>query len=102
MFGSSIGAGEILLILAVVLLLFGAQRLPEIARSLGRALEEFRRSARDLTRNVLDDQAAAPPTASPADYPHAIPPPAPPPGHESEPNQPTHGTPGGQGEQAQP
>ncbi len=73
MLGSSIGAGEILLILAVVLLLFGAQRLPSIARSLGRALEEFRRSARELTGNVLDDSSprhpphSSPPTPEPPD-----------------------------------
>lgn len=66
MFGSSIGAGEILLILVVVLLLFGAQRLPSIARSLGRALEEFRRSARDLTRDVLDDSHPSPRSPPPA------------------------------------
>lgn len=60
MFGSSIGAGEILLILAVILLLFGAQRLPSIARSLGRALEEFRRSASDLTRDILDEHHPPP------------------------------------------
>lgn len=66
MFGSSIGAGEILLILAAILLLFGAQRLPSIARSLGRALEEFRRSARDLTEKVLEDGAPPhPPDAGP-------------------------------------
>lgn len=67
MFGSSIGAGEILLILGVVLLLFGAQRLPSIARSLGRALEEFRRSAHDLSRDILNDSPpppSSPPTAS--------------------------------------
>jgi len=73
MFGSSIGAGEILLILVVVLLLFGAQRLPSIARSLGRALEEFRRSARDLTGNVFDDN---PPPRHP---PPVEPPPSTPP-----------------------
>ena len=52
MFGSSIGGGEILLILVVVLLLFGSERLPSIARSLGRAMEELRRAAHDLTRDV--------------------------------------------------
>ncbi|MBI2438396.1 MAG: twin-arginine translocase TatA/TatE family subunit [Lentisphaerae bacterium] len=67
-FGSSMGAGEILLILVVILLLFGAERLPAMARSLGKALEEFRRSARDLTRDVMDShpaKPARPPVAQP-------------------------------------
>ena len=55
-FGSSMGAGEILLILVVVLLLFGAERLPGMARSLGKALENFRRAARDLTHDLMDSQ----------------------------------------------
>ena len=42
----SLGWPEIILILIVVLLLFGANRIPEIARSLGKATKEFKR-ARD-------------------------------------------------------
>jgi sec-independent protein translocase protein TatA len=38
----SIGGGEILILLAIVLLLFGAKRIPELARSLGRGTREFR------------------------------------------------------------
>lgn len=38
-----IGWTEILLILAVALLLFGARRLPEIARSFGKSIQEFKR-----------------------------------------------------------
>ncbi len=42
-----IGLGELLLILAIVLLLSGARKLPEIARSLGRAVQEFKRGLED-------------------------------------------------------
>ena len=42
----SLGWPEIVLILLVVLMLFGANRIPEIARSLGKATREFKR-ARD-------------------------------------------------------
>ena len=56
------GAGEILLILGVVLLLFGAERLPAMARSLGKALEDFRRAARDLTHDLMESQP--PPSAT--------------------------------------
>jgi len=39
----NIGWPEILLILLVVLLLFGAKRLPDLARSLGKSLREFKK-----------------------------------------------------------
>jgi sec-independent protein translocase protein TatA len=38
----SIGGGELLILLSVVLLLFGAKRLPEMGRSLGRGIKEFK------------------------------------------------------------
>jgi sec-independent protein translocase protein TatA len=44
MFGG-IGMQEVLLILVVVLLLFGAKRLPEIGGGLGRAIRNFRRAS---------------------------------------------------------
>lgn len=37
------GLNELLIVLAIVLLLFGAKRVPELARSLGRSLKEFKR-----------------------------------------------------------
>ena len=40
----SIGWTEILLILFIVLILFGARRLPEIGKSLGRGIREFRKA----------------------------------------------------------
>lgn len=48
------------MVLLVLLLLFGARRLPELARSLGRAVGELRRASQDLTREIMLD---APPTA---------------------------------------
>ena len=43
----SLGPLELVIILAVVLLLFGAKRLPEMARSLGRSSREFKKGLRD-------------------------------------------------------
>lgn len=39
-----LGAGEIMLIMVVVLLLFGAKRIPEIGQSMGKGIREFKRS----------------------------------------------------------
>jgi sec-independent protein translocase protein TatA len=46
------GATEILLVLLVVLLLFGGKRLPELARTIGRGLADFRRAAQDVQREI--------------------------------------------------
>ena len=42
------GTGELLLIFLIVLLLFGAKKLPEIARSLSGAIKEFKKAGKDL------------------------------------------------------
>lgn len=51
MFGS-LGVPEILFILVVALLVFGPRRLPEIGRTIGKALGEFRRATTDLKRSI--------------------------------------------------
>ena len=54
MFG--IGPMELVLILVVALLVFGPKRLPELARTLGRGMGEFRRASNDLRQSLaLDD-----------------------------------------------
>lgn len=62
MFG--IGMTELLVILAVALVVFGPTRLPELARSLGRALGEFRHASNDL-RRTLHEAAEEPQTDPP-------------------------------------
>ena len=52
----SLGLTEILVIAAVILLLFGAKKIPEVARSLGRASYEFKKAKQDLIR---ESEAAA-------------------------------------------
>jgi sec-independent protein translocase protein TatA len=54
------GPGEVLLILVVILLLFGAKRLPDLARSLGKSLSEFKKGRAEGLR----DEADPSPTAS--------------------------------------
>jgi len=48
------GFGEILIILVIVLLLFGAKRIPEIAGSLGKGITEFKRNLSDAQKQITD------------------------------------------------
>lgn len=54
-----IGWQEILIILIVVLILFGAKKIPELARSLGRASYEFKKAKEDLVKETRELQDAA-------------------------------------------
>lgn len=51
MFGS-LGVPELLLIFAVILIVFGPRRIPEIGRTLGKALGEFRKATDDLKSTI--------------------------------------------------
>lgn len=63
----NIGMPELILILVVALLIFGPTKLPELARSLGRGLAEFRRASSDLRSQLLDPPVEAPkPAPAPA------------------------------------
>ncbi len=48
----SLGFGEILVILFIVLLLFGAKRLPELARGLGQGLREFKKATNEIQNEI--------------------------------------------------
>lgn len=50
MFG--MGPMELLLVFAVILLIFGAKRLPELAQGLGKGIREFKKAMRDTTDDV--------------------------------------------------
>ncbi len=54
MFG--LGYQELLLILVIVLILFGAQRLPDLARSLGSSVKEFKKGVTEVSK---DDSTSA-------------------------------------------
>src|SRR5438270_10671917 len=56
MFASFFGGWEILLILALILMLFAAKRLPDIGRGLGGGFWQFRKSTRRLSKD-LDQEA---------------------------------------------
>lgn len=52
-FAGGPGGFEILLILVVMLLLFGAKNLPQIARTIGKTMEQFQRAAREVREEVV-------------------------------------------------
>ena len=68
---------EWILILVVVLLLFGARKLPELARSLGASAKEFRKGIQDGSQDVQEDPSKP-----------ELKPPAP--THPGDPNPPTN------------
>ena len=73
-----LGYPEVLGILVVVLILFGAKKLPELARGLGSGIKEFKKATRevqdDLHRTMEDDPHPAPPRdPAPAPEPKAEP-----------------------------
>ena len=57
----NIGPGEIVLLLLLALLLFGAKRLPEIGRSLGKGMREFKDSVSGVTKDDDDRPQLEPP-----------------------------------------
>jgi sec-independent protein translocase protein TatA len=68
MFGN-IGGSELFLILLIVLVFFGAKKLPDLAKGLGQGIKEFRKAARDVQEeveketkqlNLKDDQSSPP------------------------------------------
>jgi len=48
----SIGTQELIIILVIVLLLFGAKRIPEIARSMGQGIREFKKATKEISADV--------------------------------------------------
>ena len=51
----NLGAPEILLILLVIIIFFGAKKIPELAQGLGKGIREFRKAAREIEDDVQQD-----------------------------------------------
>lgn len=81
MFGLfNLGGAEIILILALVLILFGAKKLPELAKGLGQGIKEFKKATREVTnevQNAADESESTakrlPPQIAQTDSPPTVP-----------------------------
>ena len=77
MFGAFLGGWEIVLILAVVLILFGAKKLPELAKGLGQGIKEFKKASREVTDEIQgameDTNYSAPPPKKIENAPSKLP-----------------------------
>ena len=65
MFG--MGPTELIIILVILLLVFGAKRIPEIAGSFGKSIKEFKKGMNEVQREIQrpeDQQATLPPAAN--------------------------------------
>lgn len=59
-FIEGLGGPELMMILFIVLLLFGANKLPELARGLGKSMKEFKKAAADVEYQLKDAMAEKP------------------------------------------
>ena len=63
-----IGGGEMMIVLLVVLLLFGGEKMPQLARGIGKAVREFKKAASGVEqefRRALDEAPDSPPATKP-------------------------------------
>ena len=70
MFGfGALGGWQVILVLAVVLLLFGGKKMPELARGLGQSIKEFKKATREasdeISKAIEDDPTHRPPPPTP-------------------------------------
>lgn len=63
-----LGTPEIILVCFVILLLFGAKRLPDLARGLGKSLSEFKKASKEAENDIrqsIEEQPKTPPPTKP-------------------------------------
>ena len=52
-----ISGGEIIIILVIVVMLFGAKKLPEIAKAMGKGMQEFKKATNDIKKELNTDNS---------------------------------------------
>jgi sec-independent protein translocase protein TatA len=79
-----LGGGQVLIILVLILIFFGARRIPELAKGLGQGIKEFKKATREVTDEIQNASNNPPPAQSnpparqvtnpaPADKPASVP-----------------------------
>lgn len=73
----SLGFPELIMIFVVALIVFGPKRLPDIGRSIGKAMGEFKRATNDLKSTLeeevrLEDRKSVPPPPEPTPPPSTV------------------------------
>ena len=61
MFAAFLGGWEWVVVVLAILLLFGAKRIPDLARSLGQSIREFKKGAREVTDEIQNAAGDNPP-----------------------------------------
>jgi sec-independent protein translocase protein TatA len=51
----SLGTMEIIIIVAVILIFFGAKKIPELAQGLGKGIREFKKATREIEEDITSD-----------------------------------------------
>ncbi|MEI7533252.1 MAG: twin-arginine translocase TatA/TatE family subunit [Verrucomicrobiae bacterium] len=57
---------ELIIVLVAILVLFGAKRIPEFAKGLGKGINEFKKASREVTDSLENESASAAPKAPPS------------------------------------
>lgn len=53
----NIGGSELLIIMLIIIVLFGAKRIPELAKGMGKGIKEFKKTVNDIKEDVkIDDK----------------------------------------------
>jgi sec-independent protein translocase protein TatA len=66
MLASWFGGPQVILILAIIIILFGAKKIPELARGVGLGIKEFKKATKEVTDEINNASTETPPAATPA------------------------------------
>lgn len=72
----SIGWQELIIVLVIILVIFGPKRLPEVGRSLGRGIREFKKSTTEIQEQLTKEEPATPTVEKTVAEPKTAPEPA--------------------------